>query len=260
MRDVVKECKLCKFGDGVCTQGFRKQHERTDPNCRLHGVTDRGNSRPRQSSDRGNSRPGQSSEVTASVPQLEGDAANAPRPLAELTQFRTRRGNLMLFAPQPMDTWIGKEVLEDQSAGGYRDCATGKPLTKKLAASYMAFCKRHTRRCRMGDVVDKYIRLVDKYQPKVFAEARMYVARFPEEAGDLLKQGPQADPQNAGETTTDKTNNSQQLGGSRTGDWLRCFSRQGNRPSQNSGGRANSEGNSKDKDRACDKGGRGHSQ
>ena len=46
----------------------------------------------------------------------------------------------------------------------------------------------HTRRCRMGDVVDKYIRLVDKCQPKVFAEARIYVARFPEEAGDLFKQ------------------------------------------------------------------------
>ncbi|CAE7933646.1 Setd6 [Symbiodinium necroappetens] len=139
---------------------------------------------------RGNSRPRQSSEAASSgqPPQPEGDAANAPRPLSELTQFRTRQGNLMLFAPQPMDTWIGKEVLEDQSAGGYRDATTGKPLSRKLTASYMAFCKRHTRRCRMGDVVDKYPRLVDKYQPKVFAEARIYVARFPEEVGDLLKQ------------------------------------------------------------------------
>ena len=39
-----------------------------------------------------------------------------------------------------------------------------------------------------GDIVDKYLRLVDKYQPKVFAEAHIYVARFPEEVGDLLKQ------------------------------------------------------------------------
>ena len=150
--DMAKECKLCKFGDGVCIQGFRKQHERADPNCRLHGVTDRGNSRPRQSSEAASS---------GQPPQPEGDAANAPRPLAELTQFRTRRGNLMLFAPQAMDTWIGKEVLEDQSARGYRDVATAKPLSRKLAASYVAFCRRHTRRCRMGDVVDKYIRLVD---------------------------------------------------------------------------------------------------
>ena len=95
----------------------------------------------------------------------------------------------MLFLPQPMDAWIGKEVLEDQSAGGCRDVATRKPLSKKLAASYMAFCKRHSRRCHMGDVVDKVPpRLVDKYQPNVFAEARIYVARFPEQAGSLLKQ------------------------------------------------------------------------
>ncbi|CAE7340149.1 Pkd2l1 [Symbiodinium sp. CCMP2456] len=105
-----------------------------------------------------------------------------------MTQFRTRQGNLMLFTPQPMDSWIGKEVLEDQRAGGYKDAATGKLLTQKQAKSYAAFCTRHTRRCHVGDKVDKYLRLVDKYQPRVFAEARIYVARFPEQVGDLLKQ------------------------------------------------------------------------
>ena len=183
---MAKECKLCKFGDGVCVQGFRKQHERTDPNCRLHGVTDRG-TRKLTGTD---SRPRQSSEKVASSgqPPPAGEAAQLPRPLAQLTQFRTKEGNLMLFEPQPMDTWIGKEVLEDESTGGYQDGTTGKPLSKRLAASYLAYRRRHNTRCSMGDVVDKYIRLVDKYQPKVFAEARMYVARFPEEAGDLLKQ------------------------------------------------------------------------
>ena len=39
-----------------------------------------------------------------------------------------------------------------------------------------------------------------------------------------------------------------------TGDWFRCSSRQGNRPRQDPGGRANSEDNRKDKARACDKG------
>ena len=42
LRGMAKECKLCKFGGGACTTGFRKQHERTDPH-RLFGVTDRGN-------------------------------------------------------------------------------------------------------------------------------------------------------------------------------------------------------------------------
>ena len=148
---MAKECKLCKFGDGVCVQGFRKQHERTDPNCRLHGVTDRGNSRPRQSSEK---------VASSGQPPPAGDATQPPRPLAQLTQFRTREGNLMLFEPQPMDTWIGKEVLEDESIGGYRDGTTGKPLSKKLAASYLAYRRRHTTRCSMGDVVDMYIHQV----------------------------------------------------------------------------------------------------
>ena len=94
----------------------------------------------------------------------------------------------MLYALHSMDSWIGKEVLEDEGNGGYRDATTGKPLSKKLAASYMAFCKRHSRRCHTGDMVDKYIRLVDKCQPRVFAEAPIYLARFPEQVGDLLKQ------------------------------------------------------------------------
>ena len=28
--------------DGVCTAGFRKHHERADPQCRLHGSSSRG--------------------------------------------------------------------------------------------------------------------------------------------------------------------------------------------------------------------------
>ena len=74
------------------------------------------------------------------------------------------------------------------AVGGYRDASTGKLLSKKLAASYEAFCNRHSRRCRTGDKAEKYIRLVGKYLPRVFAEARIYVARFPEQVGELLRQ------------------------------------------------------------------------
>ena len=34
-------CKLCRYAQGMCQIGFRKSHERTDPQCRLHGVTGR---------------------------------------------------------------------------------------------------------------------------------------------------------------------------------------------------------------------------
>ena len=40
----------------------------------------------------------------------------------------------------------------------------------------------------MGDRVDRYIRLVDKYVPKVSEEARVYMARFPHKVGKVLKQ------------------------------------------------------------------------
>ena len=170
------ECKLCKFGDGVCVQGFRKQHERKDPNCRLHGVTDRG-TRKLASAD---SRPKQSAEKGAPSGQPTGEAARHLRPLAELTQFRTRKGNLILYEPESKDTWIGKEVFEDDDTGGYRDGKTGKPLSKRLAASYLAYRRRHSTRCSTGDKVDKYLHLVDKYQPQVSVEARIYGAASPD--------------------------------------------------------------------------------
>ena len=174
---MAKECKLCRLGDGVCIQGFRKQHERSDPNWRLHGVAGRANG-PRQLSE---------GTSCAEPSQLEG-STTTPRPLTEMTQFLTRRGSLMLFKPQPTDAWIGAEVLEDQQAGGYREVATGKLLSQRRTAAYKAFRKRHAQRCRMGDAVDTYFKLVDKYQPKVFAEARIYIARFPQQVGELLKQ------------------------------------------------------------------------
>ena len=174
---MAKECKLCRLGDGVCLQGFRKQHERSDPSCRLHGVAGRANG-PRQPSV----------GEPCPEPSQPEESATTPRPLNEMTQFLTRRGNLMLFEPHAMDAWIGAQVSEDQTAGGFRDMATGKLLSQRRTASYKAFCKRHTQRCRMGDAVDRYLRLVDKYQPKVFAEARIYVAKFPQQVGKLLKQ------------------------------------------------------------------------
>ena len=123
----------------------------------------------------------------------------------------------MLYAPHSMDSWTGKEVLEDEGNGGYRDATTGKPLSKKLAASYMAFCKRHSRRCHTGDMVDKYIRLVDKYQPRVFAESTHLPGPVPRASGGLTQanqEGPQTDPQSAGEKEKAATCSPKQLGGS----------------------------------------------
>ena len=42
-----KECRICRYGGGICQSGFKKVHVRDDPHCRFHGVTG-GNARPKQ--------------------------------------------------------------------------------------------------------------------------------------------------------------------------------------------------------------------
>ena len=37
-----KQCKLRRYGGGVCATGYRKAHQRSDPECRLHGSTKKG--------------------------------------------------------------------------------------------------------------------------------------------------------------------------------------------------------------------------
>ena len=112
------------------------------------GVTDRGNSRPRQ--------PPEAVPSNQPPPPEGGAATSLLRPLSEMTQFRTRQGNLMLYALQPMDSWIGKEVLEDESNGGYRDAATGKATFQKASRVVHGPSAKGTRDAAIrGDMVDK---------------------------------------------------------------------------------------------------------
>ena len=179
-----KQCKLCRLGEGICAIGFRKSHEWSDPQCRLHGSTAKGNG-PR-------SRPVQGDPQQEAPPRTGGDAAifrpPSPRPLAEMTQFETRRGRILLFEPERLDAWIGRGIEKDYDTGRYLDLSTGKPLSKKDATSFEAYHARRLRRSRLGDKVDRYIRLVDKYVPQVSEEARVYIARFPHKVGEVLGQ------------------------------------------------------------------------
>ena len=105
-----------------------------------------------------------------------------------MTQFETRGGRLLLFEPTRLDAWIGRRIEKDHTTGRYFDLATGKPLSKKDTTSFEAYHARRLRRSRLGDKVDRYIHLVDKYLPKVSDEARVYIARFPHNVGKVLKQ------------------------------------------------------------------------
>ena len=105
-----------------------------------------------------------------------------------MTQFETCAGRILLFEPKRLDAGIGRVIEKDHATGRYLDLSTGKPLSKKDATSFEAYHARRLRRSRLGDKVDRYIRLVDKYVPKVSEEARIYIARFPHKVGEVLGQ------------------------------------------------------------------------
>ena len=163
----------------------QQSHVRSDPHCLLHGSTAKGNGPLRSRPLHGDPQP----EVP---PPARGDTAaprpSSSRPLAEMTQFETRGGRILLFEPESLDTWIGRGIGKDHDICRCLDLSTGKPLSKKDAKSFEAYHTRRLQRSRLGDKVDRYIHLVDKYLPNVAEEARIYIARFPHKVGELLGQ------------------------------------------------------------------------
>ena len=59
---------------------------------------------------------------------------------------------------------------------------------KEAAESWEAYKKRLKTRHKLGKSADKLVRMVDRFLPKVAAETRVFIMRFPHEIPDLLKQ------------------------------------------------------------------------
>ena len=98
-------CKLCRFAGGICQVGFRKNHERSDPQCRLHGVTGRGSG----------ARP---SKADTSPKGGGHDPSSTTEPKKVL--LKTRRGLHLQFDPEPsLDQWISSEVQFSVKTGKY---------------------------------------------------------------------------------------------------------------------------------------------
>ena len=165
-------CRLCRFAGGICQVGFRKNHERSDPQCRLHGVTGRGTRARLNKAD-------------ASPEEGELDLSSTAEPKKVL--FKTRRGLHLQFDPEPsLDRWINREVQFNAKTGKY---TTSKgELSAAQQATHEQYQNRHRTRCRVGDVADKLTRIVDKYLPKVADENRVFIMRFPNKASKLLKK------------------------------------------------------------------------
>ena len=64
----------------------------------------------------------------------------------------------------------------------------GEDLPKEAAESWEAYKKRLKTRHKLGKSADKLVRMVDRFLPKVAAETRVFIMRFPHEIPDLLKQ------------------------------------------------------------------------
>ena len=173
-----KICRLCRYAQGICQAGFRKNHERTDPQCRLHGVEGRASgakAAPKSQAD----------------PPLRGETpatASAMTTQADKVLFRTRRGLHLQYKPEPsIDQWINSEVQFDREEGGYIK-PTGKVLNATEQGTFAQYQRRHVVRCRAGDLADKLTRMVDKCLPRVANESRVYIMRFPETIPKLLKR------------------------------------------------------------------------
>ena len=206
-----KQCKLCRLGEGICTIGFRQSHERSVPQCRLHGSTAKGNG-PR-------CRPVQGDPQQEAPPRTGGDAATfrppSPRPLAEMTQFETRGGRILLFEPERLDVWIGRGIEKDHDTARYLDLSTGKPLSKKDATSFEAYHARRLRRSRLGDKVDRYIHPLGRQvrAASLGGSSRLH-SPFSSQGGGSAwprAENPKEDPQEPEETATPGSSATNQL-------------------------------------------------
>ena len=92
---------------------------------------------------------------------------------------------VLLYEPNPLDAWIGKQV-EPQPGGTYVYAESGEALTKKEIKQYKAYCRRHSVRNEEARLADKLFHIVDKHLLLQADETRAYIAKFPGEARKLL--------------------------------------------------------------------------
>ena len=116
-------CRICRLGGGVCRQGFRKTHERSDPACSFHGSDARGNTAVVR---------GDTTRTAAHAAPGEGGGEEPARPkhvpFEQMTRFVTKGGIGLHYLPGPPDKWIRREVLNQ--AGEWYDSQAGRPLAE----------------------------------------------------------------------------------------------------------------------------------
>ena len=140
-----KICRICRAGGGVCRQGLRKTHERTDPACRFHGSDARGNT----AVARGDVTRG----ADQAAPRGEGSGEAArPRqhvPFEQMTRFVTKAGIGLHYLPGPLDQWACRDVVDRE--GEWHDNQAGRPLNEAEKGEYTQHIQRHEARRQNGE-------------------------------------------------------------------------------------------------------------
>ena len=117
-----KICRICRQGGGVCRQGLRKTHVRSDPAYRFHGSDARGNTAVAH---------GDTARSTGHAAPGDGDGEEPARPrhvpFEQMTRFVTKGGIGLHYLPGPLDKWIRREVVNQ--AGEWYD---SKPVDPSL--------------------------------------------------------------------------------------------------------------------------------
>ena len=176
---------------GVCQTGFRKVHVREDPECRLHGIAERMNVRVPQP---------QPVPQPLPAPTVAGGGMQ-PHPCNCLQLQQQRRE----MQTHPLTTRPSSSPGGDSTYSTNRQPKTnGSPDRSQLAnreaprtlkrgsredeASYELYQQRLSERYRVGEQVDRFVQIVDRYMPRIADENRAYVMRYPHKVGEILQK------------------------------------------------------------------------
>ena len=188
-----EQCQLAERlrGMGVtckaCLQGpwYHKPHD-GGKNCYKYMLAAGTASSPASVKDMRKEGESTAARVSAPLGETAQTMESRSRPLAQLVRFETKEGTVLLFEPQPLDSWINRECAWDNKKQVYIDLATGDQLTEAEGEDYQRYLQRHKERRHVGGQADELVKLAAKINPRTVVELRFYIAKFPWEVSRLL--------------------------------------------------------------------------
>eukprot|EP00439_Symbiodinium_sp_Y106_P069707 s5317_g12.t1 len=92
----------------------------------------------------------------------------------------------MQYPPDPLDKWIARDI-QLSPGRDYVDNTTGEALSTEEGEEYEQYQRCFHKRCKLGGKADRLVRIVDRYMPRIAEENRIFVMRFPDKVGKMLR-------------------------------------------------------------------------